>query len=122
MGEEEYELGDGEVEGGPTQHSHVFPPESDSESEADMAELRRKVLASRVFTSPLTPTSSAASDFNQYAHADSEEEDTDEGGVNIADAYPVLQEQGPSITHGSAMKENEELVTVLSQTVIAAPR
>ena len=125
MGEEEYDLDDGQTEGGSTLPMQHFPsePESGSDSEADMVELRRIVLASKAFTSPLTPASSGASsikppDFNQYPHTDSEEEDSDEGGVNIADAYPAAEGQGPSIIHGLAMKENEEL---FPETIVAAP-
>ncbi|KAF8423880.1 RLI and DUF367 domain protein [Tirmania nivea] len=106
--------------------------DSDEDNAAEMAMLRQKVLASKAFSS--TPqTARRASVKCEEEHneqktsyntlrSDSEDDDDEHDGVSIAEAYPVQEEQGPSIIRGSAVQGNEELVAVFSRTVISAPK
>lgn len=109
----------------------LSPPKSDSDEDdaAEMAMLRQIVLASKAFSStPQTARRPSVQREEKHVeqktshntqHSDS---DDDDDGVCIAEAYPVQEDQGPSIIRGSVVEENEEVVAVFSRTVISAPK
>jgi len=108
--------------------------DTDEDDAAEMAMLRQKVLASKAFSStPQTArrpsvqheeklTEQKTSQNTQHSDYSDDDDGDEHNGVGIAEAYPVQEEQGPSIIRGSAVKENEELVAVFSRTVISAPK
>ncbi|KAF8475679.1 hypothetical protein BDZ91DRAFT_710118 [Kalaharituber pfeilii] len=101
------------------------PPNDDDDDEEIMAELRKKVLASKAFAEPTSPpveSDKAKRQVIDDPHADSDSEDDHDGGVGVYDAYPIQDVQGPSIIWGSSTNENEELIAVFSRTVISAPK
>lgn len=118
---------DGEEEEG-EQDPYGLPPE-DSDDEEEMAELRRRVLASKPFSNPTTDEKQRPETIKSpepvLRHDSDAESGSDIGGEddddfdNIMNAQPVTDRTG--ITAKQRQKQQDQLSATFSRAILSAP-
>ncbi|KAF4556247.1 putative ribosome biogenesis protein TSR3 [Elsinoe fawcettii] len=124
------EEGDNSQEEDEEDHDPYGLPPEDSDDEEEMAELRRRVLASKPFSNPQvdehrapetikTPEPVLKHDSDAESGSDLGDDDDDEFD-NIMNAQPVTDRTG--ITAKQRQKQQDQLSATFSRAVLSAPR
>ena len=127
------DTGDGEGGGVPvTPYTLDIPDEEDAEEAAEMAELRRRVLASKPFSNPLAdarkspekitrPPAPAPPDDSDDAESGSDIED-DTAFDNIIDATPVTDRTGIQAKERLRGKQPQKISASFMKAEVSAPK
>lgn len=114
---------------GNSKNRDLPPLESSSEDEEElafqMAEIRKKVLASKAFAEPSPNAPPKPAPSHPEHHSGSEDDHDDDYDDGIPNAHAVPDDAGPSILYGSgggrAGEGGNEVTAVFSRMILTAP-